>query len=438
MAFEVRRVNGRCAATTVPSSGTVTWKSPSTSSSSPSTSTSALSVSSTSRTVGSVRRIAVSSGRGSRNSSEKTSSRRGVPRLALARGDAQQLLGVVPLVERAGLVDALVALQAHQAAARRLGHRARQLRLAHARGALDEQRLAQAVGEEDGGRDGRGGDVADVGEPGGDVVDGVEQRLLVDRLGAHAPASCPVIGRLSRRGDAMAIGRRGRDPRSPGVGILGVRTVPFPARRPVPVREGSTGDRRSVSDDAPGSRNRAAPPRRTGPHGRHDDDPPVPVAGRARPHRGRPPRRLERVAGRRLRPGGDRDRAGLGQLPLGLDLRRVLGHPARDHGRRRGHRPRPAALGQRRPDGAVLLRHRARGQARVRDGRAARPVEGGGPARGGRRGPRPAGAAVPAAQPVGAGRVRVGRRDLHRHRVPARRARRGRARARRARCASSC
>jgi hypothetical protein len=59
----------------VPSSGTVTWKSDSTSSSRPSTSTSALSISSISSTVGSSRRIAVSSGRGSRNSSENTSSR---------------------------------------------------------------------------------------------------------------------------------------------------------------------------------------------------------------------------------------------------------------------------------------------------------------------------------------------------------------------------
>ena len=36
-------------------------------------------------------------------------------------------------------------------------------------------------------------------------------------------------------------------------------------------------------------------------------------------------------------------------------------------------RPRPAALGQRRPDGDVLLRHRAGDQPRVRHGRADRP-----------------------------------------------------------------
>jgi len=73
--FEVSTANGRRAAVIVPISGTVTWKSESTSRSRPSTSTSALSISSTSSTVGSVRRIAVRRGRGSRNSSLNTSSR---------------------------------------------------------------------------------------------------------------------------------------------------------------------------------------------------------------------------------------------------------------------------------------------------------------------------------------------------------------------------
>ena len=60
---------------TAPSTGRarrrLTWKSPRISNSSPSTSTSVLSTSSTSSTVGSARRIAVSSGRVSRNSSVK-------------------------------------------------------------------------------------------------------------------------------------------------------------------------------------------------------------------------------------------------------------------------------------------------------------------------------------------------------------------------------
>lgn len=75
MALEVSTTNGRRSAVTVPNSGMVTWKSLSTSSSRPSTSTSALSVSSISSTVGSLPRIAVSSGRGSRNSSLKMSVR---------------------------------------------------------------------------------------------------------------------------------------------------------------------------------------------------------------------------------------------------------------------------------------------------------------------------------------------------------------------------
>jgi hypothetical protein len=72
--LEVRTTSGVRSAVIVPSSGTVTAKSDSTSSSKPSISISALSVSSISSTVGSVRRMAVNSGRCSRNSSLNTSS----------------------------------------------------------------------------------------------------------------------------------------------------------------------------------------------------------------------------------------------------------------------------------------------------------------------------------------------------------------------------
>ena len=101
LAFEVRTTNGRRVAVIVPSSGTVTWKSLSTSRSRPSTSTSALSVSSISSTFGSSPRIAVSSGRGSRNSSLKMSVRVSSHVSSRPARDAQQLLGVVPLVQRA-------------------------------------------------------------------------------------------------------------------------------------------------------------------------------------------------------------------------------------------------------------------------------------------------------------------------------------------------
>ncbi len=83
---------------------------------------------------------------------------------------------MVPLVERAGLVDALITLQPYQAGAGGLCDRARQLRLADARGAFDQQRLAQPVGEED--RCGRCGigQIAGLGKPPRDIVDVGEQR----------------------------------------------------------------------------------------------------------------------------------------------------------------------------------------------------------------------------------------------------------------------
>ena len=70
--FEVRNTSGGCAAAfTVPISGILTWKSDSISSSSDSNSWSALSISSISRIQPSSSLRALSSGRGSRKSSEK-------------------------------------------------------------------------------------------------------------------------------------------------------------------------------------------------------------------------------------------------------------------------------------------------------------------------------------------------------------------------------
>jgi len=62
------------------------------------------------------------------------------PRL-LAGLDTQQLLSVVPLIQRLCLVEALVALQPHQFAAAGPGKRLRQLGLADAGRALDQDRL---------------------------------------------------------------------------------------------------------------------------------------------------------------------------------------------------------------------------------------------------------------------------------------------------------
>ena len=175
VALEVSRTNGLRSAVMVPSSGTVTAKSDSTSSSRPSISMSALSVSSISSTVGSVRRIAVSSGRGQQEFLAEHVGFRLVP-VAVPGLDPQDLLGVVPLVERAGLVDALVALQPHQARAGGLRDGARQLGLADAGGAFHQQWLAQPVGEEH--RCGRCGvgQVAGFRQTSRDIVDVGEQR----------------------------------------------------------------------------------------------------------------------------------------------------------------------------------------------------------------------------------------------------------------------
>jgi hypothetical protein len=61
--------------------------------------------------------------------------------------DAKELLFVVPLVQRLGLVEALVALQPDEPGARHLGHRLGQLGLAGPGRAFHEHGLAQPVGQ---------------------------------------------------------------------------------------------------------------------------------------------------------------------------------------------------------------------------------------------------------------------------------------------------
>ena len=72
--LDVSTTSGMCFALIVPSSGTETWKSESTSSRNASNSGSALSISSTSSTTGSSDWIACSSGRGERKRYEKNAS----------------------------------------------------------------------------------------------------------------------------------------------------------------------------------------------------------------------------------------------------------------------------------------------------------------------------------------------------------------------------
>ena len=93
--------------------------------------------------------------------------------------DAQQLLAVVPLVQRLGLVEALVALQPHELAAEVRGERLGELGLADAGGPLDEHRLAE-LGREVGDQRGRlARQVADLAQPVGELFDGGGRRGLL-------------------------------------------------------------------------------------------------------------------------------------------------------------------------------------------------------------------------------------------------------------------
>jgi hypothetical protein len=157
------------------------------------------------------------------------------PRVPAATGlDPEQLLLVVPLVERARLVEALVALQPDQLGSRRARHRLGQLSLADAGRTLDQQRLLQRPREVRRQCGRIVGEVAGRAQPCGRVVGGLEPgRHGVDPsrgsdppfwcrrhwrgalAGAHALPfktsllSPPQSGGLSREG---GIRTRGRSP----------------------------------------------------------------------------------------------------------------------------------------------------------------------------------------------------------------------------------
>ena len=106
--------------------------------------------------------------------------------------DAEQLAGVVPLIQRLGRIDPLVALQADQ---RRIEHgrqRQRRLGLADSRLALEQQRLGQPEAEEDRGRQTLIDEVVDRGESLGERLDvgddpsDLGRRLPALPLRAHA------------------------------------------------------------------------------------------------------------------------------------------------------------------------------------------------------------------------------------------------------------
>ena len=109
----------------------------------------------------------------------------GVPARAGGLGlDPQQLLAVVPLVQRLRLVQALVALEPHERAVEVGGERLGQLGLADAGRPLDEHRLAEPGGEEGDERGRLAREVAGGAEPGVDVG---------DRCGSRGHAGRPRI-----------------------------------------------------------------------------------------------------------------------------------------------------------------------------------------------------------------------------------------------------
>ena len=153
---------GGWAAFTVPSSGTVTWKSASISSRKASNASSVRSISSISSTGGPAGSgsSACSSGRLIRKRSENTScSMRALAAARLGQADLDHLAGIVPFIDRRGDVEPLVALQPDQAPLQPVGQHLGDLGLADAGFALEEQRPSEAQRQEQGGREIALGDV---------------------------------------------------------------------------------------------------------------------------------------------------------------------------------------------------------------------------------------------------------------------------------------
>ncbi len=89
--------------------------------------------------------------------------------------DPQQLLAVVPLVQRLGLVEPLVALQAHERPPQVAGERLGELGLADTGGTFDQDRLAELGRQERDQRGVRARQITGAAQPGGDVLDGARK-----------------------------------------------------------------------------------------------------------------------------------------------------------------------------------------------------------------------------------------------------------------------
>src|SRR5690606_4273986 len=103
----------------------------------------------------------------------------------------EELLGVLPLVERPALVEAFVALEADERPAGGARERDGELRLADARRALDQDGLLQALGEEDRGGDLPGREVAGLAElllDGGNVLEGADRHAAAMKHPAGDPS----------------------------------------------------------------------------------------------------------------------------------------------------------------------------------------------------------------------------------------------------------
>ena len=101
----------------------------------------------------------------------------GLPSGAVGLGlDAQQLLAVVPLVQRLGLVQALVALQSHELAVQVGRERLRQLGLADARWPLHEHGLAELRRQVRHERGGLARQIPNLAQPRSDRLDGGRPR----------------------------------------------------------------------------------------------------------------------------------------------------------------------------------------------------------------------------------------------------------------------
>ena len=121
----------------------------------------------------------------------------------LERAGVEELAGVVPLVERLGGVDSLVALQADQLGAEDARERLADLGLPHARLALEQQRPPHPDGEEDRGREAAICEVVLAGERPLDLRHALEGHVDIVRVGSVSStrherrSSCQALPSLS-------------------------------------------------------------------------------------------------------------------------------------------------------------------------------------------------------------------------------------------------